>query len=110
MVVIPCSCATLGKLAHGIGDNLVQGWEVFFKEKRTLILVPRETPLLPHPDQELELLCLAGRISSRRTHPSMATLRRSKRSPTRSWRGCTTIWGFLSISPNVGGQKLTDRI
>lgn len=61
MVVIPCSCATLGKLAHGIGDNLVaRAGEVFFKEKRTLILVPRETPLSLIQIKNMELLCLAG--------------------------------------------------
>ena len=61
MVVIPCSTATLGKLAHGIGDNLVtRAGEVFLKEKHTLILVPRETPLSLIQIKNLELLSLAG--------------------------------------------------
>lgn len=61
MVVIPCSCATLGKLAHGIGDTLVtRAGEVFLKEKRTLILVPRETPLSLIQIKNMELLALAG--------------------------------------------------
>ncbi|MFD3158340.1 UbiX family flavin prenyltransferase [Haloimpatiens sp. FM7330] len=48
MVIIPCSMAAIGKLSAGIGDNLlIRAGDVMLKEKRKLILVPRETPLSP---------------------------------------------------------------
>lgn len=63
MVIIPCSMHTLGALASGVADSLLtRAAEVTMKERRTMIVVPRETPLSLIHIENMARLAQAGAI------------------------------------------------
>lgn len=63
MVVIPCTMGTLGRIAHGLSEDvLLRAADVVLKEKKKLILVPRETPLNLVHVKNFELLLQAGAV------------------------------------------------
>lgn len=64
MVVVPCSMGTAARIAHGISDTLLtRAADVMLKERRTLIVVPRETPLgLVHLENLTQLARLGALV------------------------------------------------
>jgi len=63
-VVLPCSMKTLGQIRHGVGENLItRVGDIALKERRGLILVPREAPFSSvHLENMLRISDLGGMI------------------------------------------------
>jgi 4-hydroxy-3-polyprenylbenzoate decarboxylase len=63
MAVVPCSMGTAARIAHGISDTLLtRAADVMLKERRSLVVVPRETPLSVVHLENLAALARAGAL------------------------------------------------
>lgn len=105
MIVVPCSMRSLAAMAHGFGDNLLtRAADVVLKEKRRLVIVPREAPLHEAHLEAMLRLARLGAIIAPPVPPfyakpaSMAEMEREIAARLIGWAGIDpgsemTRWG-----------------
>jgi 4-hydroxy-3-polyprenylbenzoate decarboxylase len=63
MAIVPCSMKTLAAVAHGLSRNLIErAADVMLKERRPLVIVPRETPMSLMQLRNMVLCAEAGAV------------------------------------------------
>lgn len=63
MIVCPCSMGTMARIAHGLSDDLMtRAADVILKERRKLIVLPREAPLSLIHIENMRMLTLSGAV------------------------------------------------
>jgi 4-hydroxy-3-polyprenylbenzoate decarboxylase len=63
MAIVPCSMGTVGRIAHGTSETLLtRAADVMLKERRALVIVPRETPLSTLHLENLAALSRLGAV------------------------------------------------
>jgi len=115
MVIAPCSMRTAAAIAHGYGESLVhRAADVVLKERRRLVLVPRETPLSEVHLENLLKLARMGVVIVPRCLPSTTSRdrrrhrgshRRPRARPVRHRRGIRQALGRQDGPRSAGGAR-----
>lgn len=111
LVIVPCSMGTIGRLVAGISDTLLlRAADVCLKERRQLIVVPRETPLATHHLENLARLSALGAL----VMPACPGFYHHPTSPGdlvdfMVQRICDHLQVPMSLVPRWGGSPLADE-
>lgn len=110
-VIVPCSMGTVGRLVAGTSETLLlRAADVCFKERRPLILVPRETPLATHHLEHLAELSRRGALIL----PAMPGFYHRPASPGEMvdfivQRICDHLGVAVDLAPRWGGPPASEE-